>query len=220
MDFCLDQTPGFVILTQTQFEMMTLATTETSMMMIIIIQRGLCDRVRRVLPSPCMPVQQAQPPPPCHRRRRQQPVGIWKSYDCSCVLIWPSCVPRRITQMTGFYHRKSNCHNGLAWNVKEQCTKTQILYSVFPINIWKNTTKSSTAMTAKSAKKQRCTRFIWVFIVHTLDLHITLTMTSESTLTHCEPVCPFSYLGGGIKFFGLVFVIRSLFCTFNLTGWL
>ena len=37
--------------------MMTLATTETSMMMIIIIQRGLCDRVRRVLPSPCMPVQ-------------------------------------------------------------------------------------------------------------------------------------------------------------------
>ena len=38
---------GFVILTQMQFEMMTLATTETSMMMIII-QRGLCNRVRRV----------------------------------------------------------------------------------------------------------------------------------------------------------------------------
>jgi hypothetical protein len=47
--------------------MMTLATTETSMMMIIIviIQRGLCDRVRRVLPSPCKPVQcPASPPPP------------------------------------------------------------------------------------------------------------------------------------------------------------
>ena len=65
--------PGFVILTQTQFEMMTLATTETSMMMIIIIQRGLCDRVRRVLPSPCMPVQSptaaaAPSPPPAASR--------------------------------------------------------------------------------------------------------------------------------------------------------
>ena len=132
---------GFAILTQTQFEMMTLATTETSMMMMIIIQRGLCDRVRRVLPSPCMPVQSPtaaaapSPPPPAASRYMEKLrlllcpylaiLRAQKNYTDDRFLSSQEQLPQWFDiKCEGAMYKNSN------------------FVSVLPIKIWKNTTKS------------------------------------------------------------------------------
>ena len=139
VEFFFDQTPGFVILTQTQFEMMTLATTETSMMMIIvIIQRGLCDRVRRVLPSPCMPVQSpaAAPSPPPAASRYMEKLRLLLCPYLAILRAQKNYTDDR------FLSSQEQLPQWFDMKYEGAMYKNSNFVSVLPIKIWENTTKS------------------------------------------------------------------------------
>ena len=149
VEFVFDQTPGFVILTQTQFEMMTLATTETSMMMIIIIQRGLCDRVRRVLPSPCMPVQSpAAPAPPPAASRYMEKLRLLLCPYLAILRAQKNYTDDR------FLSSQEQLPQWFDMKCEGAMYKNSNFVFVLPIKIWKNTTKSL-------AKLQKCSVLPW-----------------------------------------------------------